>query len=109
MPPTVENDAGDISLRVESVAGEHRGHLLADLPFIVTKPSAQHFRAAAISLLLGSESRIGIENLQGENDGRIRTDGGISHTGKGLLANLQVAAETFKPAASAHTHLVKKA
>ena len=34
--PAVENDAGGITLRVKSVAGEHCGHQLADLPFIVT-------------------------------------------------------------------------
>ena len=54
VPPTVENDAGDISLRVKSVAGKHRCHLLADLPFVVAKPSAEQFRAAAIPLLLGA-------------------------------------------------------
>ena len=60
VPPAVENDAGDISLRIKSVAGKHGGHLVADLPFIVAKPGAEHFRAAAIALLLGRESWIGI-------------------------------------------------
>ena len=41
VPPTIKNDAGNISLRVKSVRGKHRGHLLADLPFIVAEPGAE--------------------------------------------------------------------
>jgi hypothetical protein len=108
VPQAVEYDAGDIPLRVKSVGGKHRGHLLADLAFIVAKSSAEHFRAAAIPLFLGREPWIGIKNLQGENDGRVRTYCGIGDTGQRLLADFQVTAEAFKPATSAHSHLVKK-
>src|SRR5437868_5277575 len=106
--PTIQDNASDITPRVKTRTAKHVRELLPNLLFIVRERSPNHLSAAAISLLFSGVSGIGIQNFQAEDNGRVWTDCGIVHTGHGQLANIHVVAKAFEPAATTHSHLVKK-
>src|SRR5271169_4940110 len=108
MTPAVKDDSSDIPLRIESIRTKHFGELFADSSFIIPERSSQQFRAPEVTLLLGGVARKRIENLQGEDDGRVWTNPGIRYAGKCQFTHFHVVAGSFKPAAAAHPHLVQK-
>src|SRR5271154_3994335 len=108
MTPAVQNDSRDIPLRVKPRGRKHLRKLFTDSSFIVPKRSAQQLRAAAIALCLGGFAGIGIEDLQRKYDRRVRTDRRVPNAREGQLAHIHIVADTFKPAASAHSHFVQK-
>src|SRR5580658_6059790 len=106
MTPAVQDDSRDIPLRIESIGCKHFGELFTDSSLIIPERSPEQFRAAEVTLLLGGVAWKGIENFQGEDDGRVRTNLGIRHAGKRKFAHFHIVAGSFKPAATAHPHLV---
>src|SRR5690242_5487280 len=57
MAPAVQNDSGNVSLRVEAHRREHLRQLLTDSCFILVKRRSQKFRAAAMTLFFRRKSR----------------------------------------------------
>src|SRR5580698_10185891 len=53
VPPTVQNDSGDVASGVETRARKHRIKLLANLPLVVFEGCADHFGASSMPLIFG--------------------------------------------------------
>jgi hypothetical protein len=52
--PAVQNDAGNVSPRIEAGASKHLGKLRANLTFVVAERCCNHLRPPAVTLFIGS-------------------------------------------------------
>ena len=82
MPPTVQYDSSNVSLRLKTGSPEHLGELFANPRFILPERRPHHFCAAPIPLLFGRIPWIRVENLQRKNDWRVRIDRGTLNPSK---------------------------
>src|SRR5580692_4256235 len=62
--PAIQNDSSDVTLSVESRTCKHQRKLSANAAFVIAEGCAHHFAAAAMALVFGGVSRIGVQNLQ---------------------------------------------
>src|SRR5579863_9427055 len=67
MAPAIQNDAGDVALRVEACAGKHLRELFTNAPFVFVERSGEQFGATALALRFGAEAGIRKQNLYGEH------------------------------------------
>src|ERR1700730_15231530 len=108
MTPPVKDYSSYIPSRIESRSCKHLGELFADSSLIIPESGREQFLAAKVTLFLRGVTRMGVQNFQGEDDGRIRADLGIPHASECEFAHLHIVAGSFKPAAAGHPHVVQK-
>src|SRR5881296_2239535 len=64
--PAIENDAGDVSARIESAGGEHVGELLAERALVLRERGAEQLRASPAALFGDREAGLREEDLDGQ-------------------------------------------
>src|ERR1035441_9684443 len=64
VPPTIQNNAGDIAPGVEPQAAKHHRELFADALLVASKRRSDQLRAAPAYLLADGQFRIRKQNLE---------------------------------------------
>ena len=106
--PPIQNNPSNVALRIEPRPAKHQIHLLANTFFVLLVRSREHFSAAAMSLFFRRQPRVGIQNLQGQHDRRVRRNRRLDISDERTPHNIEIIPDAFKPSAPADTHLVQK-
>src|ERR1700722_8115215 len=105
VPEAVEDNSGDIALRVEAGRSEQVGHLLADLPFVIRIRRRKEFGPSFAPLLGGWKSRLCEVDEEGEYSRQIRPNHGRVNPKLSHLSNFNTTSEPVKPIGAGDAHL----
>ena len=53
VPPPIQDDSGDVALRIEARSSEHQIHLLTNVLLVFLVRGREHFGATAVALVFG--------------------------------------------------------
>src|SRR5579862_1430751 len=108
MAPAIQHNSRYVPLRLKPRTAEHFRKLLPDAPLIVAERRAKHLPAPTMPLLLRRISRIGVKNLQRQNNWLTWIYSRLHSAAHRHLAYIEIVSNAVKPSASRNPHLLQE-